>query len=76
MRTDWVLVYRLNMTADYKYIICTHHDSTKSFHLNQRLIHTGTGEECVALGKMLGCMYRWDFSKFSYKPIEEPPDDA
>jgi len=74
MRNDWVLTHKRNMTDTFKYFVQFEKDYASGF---ETIIHTGTWDECVALGKMLGCMYWYDSTDpiDPWTSIEEPPNE-
>jgi hypothetical protein len=75
MRNDWMLVRRCNDMPDaYRYFVQPMHDHLEDV---EEVIHTGTWDECAALGKILGCVYWYDSTALGkrWNSIEEPPDE-
>ena len=69
MRNDWMLVQRPSELKENRCLV------QAPMHLgnNETIVHTGTWEECVALGRLLGCERWWNGRTFM--PIEEPPNE-
>ena len=86
MDGEWVLARWDVVPSKYKCFILLKRTYDNHFHKHKtidNIIHTGTWDECVALGKMLGCKFWYGAiattttaaTSYSWKSIEEPPDE-
>jgi hypothetical protein len=76
MRNDWVLTRdETRSTRDRVKHFIQRHEYIFDMEVP---VHTGTWDECVALGKLVGCTYWWNgdgLGDKGFRPIEEPPDE-